>query len=71
MIRLISRLAAASDTAPALAAEQIQAVVHEVLTKLQSGKSASIPGLGTFIPGAAVRFEVEKKQVERKNAKRT
>ena len=70
MIRLISRLAEASDTPPALAAEQIQTVVHEVLVKLRSGKPATIPGLGTFLPGAAVRFKNEKKNEKRTQQRR-
>ena len=59
MNRLINRLATASHTPPALAAEKLQEIVYEVLVKLRSGQPATIPGLGTFVPGAAIRFEVE------------
>lgn len=52
-------LARESGVTEAEAADRLDGVVHEILSKLRSGKSASLPGVGRFRPQAngKVRFE--------------
>jgi nucleoid DNA-binding protein len=52
-------LAKESGVTEAEAADRLDRVVHEILSNLRSGKSASLPGLGRFRAGAGgkVRFE--------------
>jgi nucleoid DNA-binding protein len=59
MNRLIRRLSAASEIAPAKAADQIDEIVHNIVEKLRRGESASVPGLGKFIPGPTPAFRPE------------
>jgi nucleoid DNA-binding protein len=64
---LINRLANEQGGTPAEAADALDGVVHDILTKLRHGKRAALPGLGNFKPGAAAAFEFKsgKKQGER------
>jgi nucleoid DNA-binding protein len=41
------------------AADRLDRVVHDILSKLRSGKTASLPGLGRFSTGAdgIVKFQ--------------
>lgn len=41
------------------AAEQVNRMVHEILTTLRQGESARLPGLGRFEPGPQPRFRFE------------
>jgi len=52
-------LARESGVTEAEAADRLDGVVHDILSKLRSGKSASLPGVGRFRPQAngKVRFE--------------
>jgi nucleoid DNA-binding protein len=45
----MARQAGVSD---AEAADRLDGVVHEILTRLRAGKSATLPGLGRFRAGA-------------------
>ena len=56
MERLIRRLAEASDTTPARAADQLDQFVSKILKDLRDGKTARIPGLGDFAPGPRPEF---------------
>jgi nucleoid DNA-binding protein len=51
MDELIQRLAAASATTPAKAADEIDKLIHTILKKLREGRPARLPGLGEFRPG--------------------
>ena len=51
MDELIQQLAAASDMTPAMAADEIDKIIHRILKKLRQGQSARLPGLGEFHPG--------------------
>ena len=41
----------------AAAADQLDQLVHDILTSLRRGEAAPLPGLGTFVPGPAFEFE--------------
>ena len=58
--QLARQLAKRSNISPAAAADQLDRVVHEILMRVRSGQSASLPGLGTFRPDlkAGVRFDI-------------
>jgi len=56
MERLIRRLAEASETTPARAADQLDQIVSKILRNLRDGKTARIPGLGDFAPGPTPEF---------------
>ena len=45
---LAARLAAHAQTSPAEAADQLDDVVHRILKRLRTGKTVSLPGLGTL-----------------------
>jgi hypothetical protein len=60
MNRIIQRLAQETHTAPADAADQLDKVLHGVLRRLREGKPATLPGFGSFVPGAEIRFEFKK-----------
>jgi hypothetical protein len=51
---LAERLARQARLSKAAAADQLDRVVHDILVRLRRGKPASLPGLGTFIPGGSV-----------------
>ena len=56
---LVRRLVEDGNSSPGEAADQLDAVVHETLLRLRSGKPAKWPGLGSFEPDpkVSVRFE--------------
>ena len=56
---IAKRLARESGVTEAEAADRLDRVVHDILTNLRSGKSATLPGLGRFRSGAGgkVRFQ--------------
>lgn len=56
---LIRRLAQEAHLTPAVAADQIDSVVTQLLLRLKQGKPAEIPGFGTLLPGADITFEPE------------
>jgi nucleoid DNA-binding protein len=53
------RLARRSHTSKAAAADQLDRIVHDILTELRKGKAFPLPGLGRFTPGARPGFEFE------------
>ena len=56
---LAKRLARQSGVSQAEAADQLDRVVHQILSNLRRGQSASLPGLGRFTPVRAggIQFE--------------
>lgn len=54
---LARRLAQQKGLAPADAADQLDTIVHDILTGLRQGRRVSLPGLGTFLPRGQFRFE--------------
>ena len=63
---LAARLARQSQTTKAAAADELDRVVHEILTKLRKGKPVSLPGLGTFTPGKKAGFQFEPLEPKKK-----
>jgi len=57
--QLAKRLAKESRITPAAAADQLDRIVHEILTRVRKGQSASLPGLGTFHSGDKGDFQFE------------
>jgi nucleoid DNA-binding protein len=47
---IAERLAFKTRTTPAAAADQLDRIVHRIIQSLKEGKSAALPGLGTFRP---------------------
>ena len=58
---LTNRLARKAGVTKAEAADQIDRVVHQILTNLRKGQPASLPGLGHFEPGETWKFEFDGK----------
>ena len=58
---IAKRLARQAGISQAAAADQLDRVVHQILSKLRSGESAPLPGLGRFTPGPPFHFEKEKR----------
>ena len=56
---IAKRLARQSGVSSAEAADQLDRVVHQILSQLRKGKPAHFPGLGQFTPGpqGSCRFE--------------
>lgn len=57
--QLARRLAKASGISPAAAADQLDRVLNDILKRVRQGRSASLPGLGTFWPGPKPAFYFE------------
>ncbi|MBI2688669.1 MAG: HU family DNA-binding protein [Acidobacteria bacterium] len=57
---LIRRLARATGVTPAAAADQLDHIVAQIVSRLRRGQSAAIPGLGTFPPGDREHFDFSK-----------
>ena len=59
-------LAEDSGLTDAEAADQLDGVVHEILTKLRKGEHAPLPGLGRFVRGrdGVVSFRPERRKHE-------
>jgi len=58
--QLVKRLAEESGISTAAAADQLDTIVNEILRRIRRGRSASLPGLGTFVPGPKPEFYFEK-----------
>ena len=56
---LAKRLAKESGISPAAAADQLDIVLSGILRRVRQGYSASLPGLGTFVPGEKPEFYFE------------
>ncbi len=52
-IQLAGRLARQSGVTKAEAADRLDRVVHKIVFNLRRGRSATLPGLGQFVPGKA------------------
>jgi nucleoid DNA-binding protein len=54
---IAKRLARQSGVSNAEAADQLDQVIHQILSKLRRGKTAPLPGLGRFRPGPKGSYE--------------
>ena len=61
---MAKRLARQVGVSKAEAADQLDHVVHQILTKLRKGQAAPFPGLGRFTvgPNGLLQFEKEKRR---------
>jgi nucleoid DNA-binding protein len=59
MKAIIRRLARRSRISNAAAADQVDRIIHEILTKLKKGEPARIPGLGSFETQSIFRPEAQ------------
>jgi len=50
--QLARRLAKESGVSTAAAADQLDRIITDILTRVRKGQSAALPGLGTFRPGS-------------------
>ena len=57
---LTTKLARTSGVTKAQAADQLDRVVHQIVTNLRQGRPAELPGLGKFTPGSTWQFEFDK-----------
>jgi Bacterial DNA-binding protein len=57
--QLVKRLAKESGISPAAAADQLDGILTGLLRQIRHGHSASLPGLGTFLPGPKPDFYFE------------
>ncbi len=53
---LTSKLARQTRRSKAAAADEVDRVVHDILSRLRRGQQARLPGLGTFLPGERPGF---------------
>jgi hypothetical protein len=56
LARLLAKQAGISAAA---AADQLDSILTGILRRVRQGHSASLPGLGTFLPGPRPRFQLE------------
>ena len=63
-LEIAKRLARQAGVSNAEAADQLDRVVHQILTKLRKGQEAPLPGLGRFTlgPGGVFQFQQEKRR---------
>ena len=57
--QLARQLAKESGISTAAAADQLDSIFSRILRRVRQGHSASLPGLGTFLPGAKPEFYLE------------
>jgi nucleoid DNA-binding protein len=57
---LTRHIAQKTKLSRAAAADQIDRVVHEMLERLRKGEPASLPGIGSFLPGQLIQFPLRK-----------
>jgi nucleoid DNA-binding protein len=57
--QLARRLAKESGISTAAAADQLDGILSGILRLVRQGRSARLPGLGTFLPGAKPEFQFE------------
>src|ERR1700733_677210 len=57
--QLVKRLARESGITTAAAADQLESILTGILRRIRRGHSASLPGLGTFLPGPKPEFYFE------------
>ena len=59
---IAKRLARQAGLSNAEAADQLDRVVNQILSKLRKGQSAPLPGLGRFTPGPQGVFQFQKEK---------
>ena len=59
--QLAARLAKETGIPKAVAADQLDHVVNQIISRLKKGETASLPGLGKFTPGMKWKFQLSEK----------
>ena len=59
MNRLIQKLAVMADVPPERAADQLDRLIHEIVTALRNGEAVELPGVGEFQPGPVLDFKFQ------------
>jgi nucleoid DNA-binding protein len=59
-LQLATRLSRQTNLSKAEAADQLDRIVHQIVTRLRRGQPANLPGLGSFSPGAKWKFRFER-----------
>lgn len=70
---LARQLAKESGITPAAAADQVDRIVNAILKRVRKGESASLPGIGTFLPGRDREVRLDRSlpfPAERKKSKK-
>jgi len=62
---IAKRMARRAGVTHAEGADQLDRVVHQILSNLRQGKSAALPGLGRFIHDSNGRISFERISVEK------
>jgi len=62
--QLAARLAKETGIPKAAAADQLDHVVHQIISRLRNGETARLPGLGKFTPGTKRKFQFERQKRE-------
>jgi len=57
--QLAKRLAKESHISTAVAADQVDRIVSDLLVRLRKGQAVSLPGLGTFQRGSQAEFQFD------------
>ncbi len=65
---LIRRLARATGLPTAVAADQLDKLVDDVIARLRRGQPVRIPGLGAFPPGDRLKFDFDSPATTAKRA---
>jgi nucleoid DNA-binding protein len=58
--QLARQLAKESKITAAAAADQVDRILNDILERIRRGRSASLPGLGTFAPGQKKDFQFDR-----------
>ncbi len=66
---IAKRLARQSGVSNAEAADQLDRVIHQILSKLRKGQQAPLPGLGLFTPGPKGSYQFKKEKPARHERK--
>jgi hypothetical protein len=57
--QLVKRLAKEAGISTAAAADELDSILTGILQRVRQGQCASLPGLGTFLPGPTAEFYFE------------
>jgi len=67
---LARQLAKESRITTAAAADQVDAILNAILKRVRKGQRASLPGLGTFLPGRGEDFHFDRNPPIRRDSKK-
>ena len=60
---LVNKIAEQTGVTPGEAADQVDQVVHRILTKVRKGQRTTLPGLGQFLQGTKGQVTFERTPV--------